>query len=166
MLKANTVRAAIARKGTPIATIALYTTALCLIAATQTQAQPANIQLNPGFTPNPLQAQGQGGGTVSVPEIVGAANSPTGPCAGFADQEPNHTLVLSEFFNALSLQVQSSEDTALAIQGPGGVWCNDDFEGSNPGVTGQWLAGTYKIWVSSYGKGRSPSYTLRISEDR
>jgi hypothetical protein len=106
------------------------------------------------------------GGAIAVKEIVGKTSTPTGPCTGFANSKPNHVLVLTTFFKSLSVLVDSPEDTALAIQGPGGVWCNDDYVGKNPGIAGQWLPGTYNIWVSSYAKDRQPSYILRITEER
>lgn len=132
------------------------------------QAQPAEntITISPGFSPNPLEFRKVGSGSVPVRDLVGKSDTPTGECTGFSDSAPDYTLVLTSFFNSLSLELRSSEDTAIAIKGPGGVWCNDDFKGKHPGVTGQWLAGTYRIWVSSYAKNRSPSYTLRLTEQR
>lgn len=125
-----------------------------------------NVTIGPGFSPNPMELRGLGGGSTPVTTVVGRSKTPTGECVGFTDKQPDHTLVLTGFFDALSLQVESAEDTALTIQGPGGVWCNDDYDGKNPGISGQWLAGTYKIWVSSVAKDRSPAYTLRITEGR
>jgi hypothetical protein len=124
------------------------------------------LSLTPGFLPNPIEVRGTAGGTVEAATLVNRPSTPTGECTGFADRKPNHTLTLKAFFNALSIQVRSVEDTAIVIQGPGGVWCNDDEEDKNPGVAGQWLPGTYKIWVTTYAKERSPAYTLRISERR
>lgn len=125
-----------------------------------------NITIGPRFSPNPLEVRGQAGGSASMKELVGLSETPTGPCAGFASANPNHILVLTSFFDSLSLQVQASEDTALAIKGPGGVWCNDDYQGHNPGVAGQWLPGTYRIWVSAHEKNRRSGYVLRIGEGR
>lgn len=125
-----------------------------------------NITIGPRFSPNPLEVRGQAGGTSPARDLVGLSETPTGPCAGFASTSPNHTLVLTSFFSSLSLQVQASEDTALAIKGPGGVWCNDDYQGHNPGVAGQWLPGTYRIWVTAHDRNRRPGYVLRIAERR
>ncbi len=142
-------------------------TILChLLAQAQSPSNLGNITIGPRFSPNPLQVRGNGGGNVAAKDIVGVSETPTGSCTGFANTKPNHTLVLTSFFNSLSLQVESAEDTALAIKGPGGVWCNDDYQGKNPGVSGQWLAGTYQIWVSSYERNRLPAYILRITEGR
>jgi hypothetical protein len=122
--------------------------------------------ISPRFSPNPLELRGTGGGNVSLQDIVGQADTATGPCTGYANAKPDHTLVVNAFFNSLSLRVQSSEDTSLAIKGPGGIWCNDDEQGKNPGISGQWLPGTYSIWIGSYNKNGSPKYTLRIQENR
>ncbi|MHC5833095.1 MAG: hypothetical protein ACYT04_98205, partial [Nostoc sp.] len=59
---------------------------------------------------------------------------------------------------------QSPEDTTIIIKGPGGTWCNDDFDGKNAGMIGEWLAGSYQIWVGSYEKGKYLPYTLQITE--
>lgn len=144
--------------------------AAVLLAIVPLQAQPTQnldvVTIGPRFSPNPLDVQGVAGGDMSLKEIVNLAKTPTGECVGYTQTKPNQTIELTDFFESLSLVVQSSEDTALAIQGPGGVWCNDDYQGKNPGVSGQWLAGTYKIWVSSYAKNRAPAYVLRITEKR
>lgn len=148
--------------------ISLLSAIVSVMAGIQAHAQPgqAGIKLSPGFSPNPIEVRGSGGGSASVQDVVGHGDSPTGQCTGYTNKQANQTIVLTEFFDSLSLEVESSEDTALTIQGPGGVWCNDDFNGNNPGVSGQWLAGTYKIWISSYAKDRNPAYVLRIRETR
>lgn len=147
-----------------IAAIALFTSI-----ATQSQvalSQPAKVTIAPQFSPNPLQVEGVGGGDVAAPAIAGTGDTQTGPCSGFVTTNPDHVLKLTKFFNALNLQVESNEDTALIIKGPGGVWCNDDFDGKNPGISGQWQAGDYSVWVSSYKKNHAPNYTLQVREDR
>jgi hypothetical protein len=52
----------------------------------------------------------------------------------------------------------------MIIKGPGGVWCNDDFDGKNPGIVGEWLLGTYQIWIGSYKEKEYLPYTLKITE--
>lgn len=139
-----------------IAVVAATLNVLAYIA----QSQPASVNLSPKFSP--IELQGSTGGSMPVSEITGRASTPTGSCTGFANSAPSHTLVLKGFTESLSMLVESAEDTAIAIRGPGGVWCNDDFVGKNPGVTGQWLAGKYEIWVSSYAKNRTAPYVLKI----
>lgn len=136
----------------------------CLV--TQVGVQAQNITVSPGFSPTPIRVQGVSGGSVSISQIAGRQETANGPCVGFAESKPDHNLVLSSPFNYLSIQVESREDTTLLVRGPGGVWCNDEFRGKNPGLAGQWLPGTYEIWVGSYGKDKQAPYTLRISEQR
>lgn len=134
-------------------------------------AQPANplatnITLSPKFSPDPLEIRGISGGSVEAKDVVGRSETQTGACNGFVDAEPDHTVVLNAFFSHLSLKIQSPQDTTLVIKGPGGIWCNDDHEGKNPGIAGEWLAGTYQIWIGSYDKTKYVPYILRITEAR
>jgi hypothetical protein len=143
---------------------------ILLLAIAPTQAQSPQsldvVTIGPRFSPNPLEVKSFAGGDMLVKDLVGRTKTPTGECVGYAKAKPNSTIELTDFFESLSIVVQSTEDTALIIQGPGGIWCNDDYQGKNPGVSGQWLPGTYKIWVSSYASNRSPAYALRITEKR
>ncbi|MEB3339161.1 MAG: hypothetical protein VKJ46_16950 [Leptolyngbyaceae bacterium] len=136
------------------------------------QAQPKkspnlleDIKINPQFS-NPILLRGLSGGTTPAQNVAGRAETTTGPCVGFVNDKPDHTLVLPEFFKYLSLQVQSPEDTTLVVRGPGGSWCNDDNQGKNPGLVGQWLAGSYQIWVGTYNKTKFHPYQLRITKGR
>jgi hypothetical protein len=129
-------------------------------------AQAQSLKLSPGFTPQPTTLSGTGGGSTPVSSVIGRTDSPTGDCTGFANTQPNHTIVLTAPFSWLALRVRSADDTALMIQGPGGIWCNDDLDGKNPGIVGEWLPGTYRIWITSYDRGQSPPYTLQLSEAR
>lgn len=123
-----------------------------------------NIKLDNSFSPDPTTIRGISGGAVAAGQIAGRAETPTGPCKGYVDQQPDHTIQLEHYFNYLSLQVESTEDTTLVIRGPGGVWCNDDYTGKNPGIAGQWLSGTYQIWVGSYAQNAYHPYVIRVTE--
>ena len=145
-----------------------------LLLAQPVDAKPLNsastpifesITLSPNFTPDPLTVRGLSGGSVLAETTTGEANTPTGSCIGFIDQQPDHTLVLRDFFNYLSLRVKSNADTILVIKGPGGSWCNENNEGSNPAITGQWLSGTYYIWVGSYQSDAYHPYTINITDN-
>lgn len=156
---------------TAISLTAGLATATVILLAALAQFQPAqsqpifeNVRLGSKFSPDPLTIRGISGGAVESKSVAGRAQTPTGPCVGFVDQPPDHTIELTSFFNYLSLQVQSPEDTTLVISGPGGSWCNDDFQGKNPGIAGQWLAGTYRIWVGSYDKNNYHPYIINISQ--
>ncbi len=156
------------RASAAIVTITIASQLLVTPSAQSQSAQPQpifdNITIRPKFSPDPLTIRGISGGPVSVRKIAGRAETATGPCVGFVDQQPDHTIVLTAFFNYLSLEVESPEDTTILIKGPGGSWCNDEFDGQNPGIAGQWLAGTYTIWVGSYDKDKYHPYTIRLSE--
>ncbi|MGL5082597.1 MAG: hypothetical protein ACRC8A_14010 [Microcoleaceae cyanobacterium] len=123
-----------------------------------------NVTLSPNFSPNPLTVRGLSGGPVTSEKTAGRAKTPTGPCIGYVDEKPDHTLVLTGFFQYLSLQVKSSADTVLVIRGPGGSWCNDDYTDMNPGIAGQWLSGTYEVWVGSYKSNDYHPYVIKITD--
>lgn len=142
-------------------------------ALAQTFEQPysrifENISLAPGFdqpgSREPVTLRGISGGQQAAPDVTGRISTPTGDCVGFIDSTPDHEMELQEFFNYLELQVQSPADTTLVIRGPGGTWCNDDYITMNPGIAGQWLSGTYEIWIGSYEADTYHPYVIRLSE--
>jgi hypothetical protein len=122
-----------------------------------------DVTLSPNFTPDPTTIRGISGGAIASRELAGRTETATGPCNGFVDEQSDHRMVLTDFFSYLSLQVESPEDTTLIVRGPGGIWCNDDFSGQNPGIAGQWLSGTYEIWVGSYSQDAYHPYVIRIT---
>lgn len=122
-----------------------------------------NVTLSPAFAPDPASVRGISGGPQSANEVAGRSDTITGPCNGFIDQQPDHRMVLTQFFNYLKLQIQSTDDTTLVIRGPGGIWCNDDYSGKNPGIAGQWLSGTYDIWVGSYNQEGYYPYVMEMT---
>lgn len=146
---------------------------VCVVINAITQAQPVqsqtmfeNVTLEPRFSPEPKIIRGISGGSVPSDKVATRKETPTGPCVGFVDEQPNHTLNLKAFFNYLSLQVESPQDTTIVISGPGGTWCNDDFQGKNPGIAGQWQPGLYKVWIGSYNKNDYHPYIIKMSEVR
>jgi hypothetical protein len=130
----------------------------------QTTPMFENVTLSPDSGPGSLTIRGLSGGPISSQNISGREETPTGPCMGFVDEKPDHKIVLTGFFKSLSLRVQSSEDTVLVVRGPGGSWCNDDYQDMNPGIAGQWLSGTYEIWVGSYEPDSYHPYVLEITK--
>jgi hypothetical protein len=115
-------------------------------------------QLNQGTT-----LYGISGGTTEAQAIAGIKTSETGDCIGFVDRVPDHRLTLTEATKFLKLQIKSSGDTVLIVKGPGGTWCSDDVRDRNPIIAGEWLRGTYSIWVGSYEPNASFPYLLEIS---
>ena len=148
--------------------ITLGIASLIHTAADAEEAPPifGDITIDRQFSPDPLTVRGMSGGSVPGRQIAGRTETPTGPCTGFVDQTPGHTLKLKSAFEYLKLLVESPQDTTMIVQGPGGTWCNDDFEGKNPGIVGEWLPGIYQIWVGSYEKDKYFPYTLQITEVR
>ncbi|MBD2213750.1 hypothetical protein H6G27_28355 [Nostoc linckia FACHB-104] len=123
-----------------------------------------DISIGKNFSPDPFTVRGMSGGSVAGNQVAKRTETATGPCTGFVDETPDHKLEITTKLDYLKLLVQSPEDTTLIVKGPGGTWCNDEFDGQNPGMVGEWLPGTYQIWVGSYVKGKYFPYTLQISE--
>ncbi len=123
-----------------------------------------DVTIGRKFSPDPWTVRGMSGGTLTGRQVAGRGETPTGPCTGFFDQKPDHTLELTSKFDYLKIKVESPEDTTLVISGPGGSWCNDDFDGKNPGIIGEWLPGTYNIWIGSYKKDQYLPYTLEVTK--
>ena len=123
-----------------------------------------DVTINKPFSSDPLTVRGMSGGSIPASQLVGKNETPTGSCSGFMDKVPDHTLELTSNFDYLKLQVQSPADTTIIIKGPGGIWCNDDLDGKNPGIVGEWLQGTYQVWVGSYTKGKYLPYSLTITQ--
>ena len=125
---------------------------------------PHALDLDPGFTPNPMVLRGTGGGDHPAADVVGVRNTPTGLCLGYIDRAPHERLTLEARFDNLELRVESRLDTTLIVSGPGGVWCNDDSDGHNPAISGEWLPGDYRIWIGSYRAEDEPSYRLYLED--
>ncbi|MBD6620111.1 hypothetical protein FNW02_31035 [Komarekiella sp. 'clone 1'] len=124
-----------------------------------------DVTIDRQFSPDPMTVRGMSGGLVSGNQVAGKDETATGPCNGFVDETPDHTLALTSKFDYLRLQIQSPEDTTMIVKGPGGTWCNDDFDGKNSGIIGEWLPGSYQIWVGSYNQGKYLPYTLQITTE-
>lgn len=122
-----------------------------------------NITIERGVTPNPLLVEGVSGGSLAALEVVRTEQTATGYCDGFVNRQPNHTLTLKKFFDFLKIEVDSSADTTILIKGPGGIWCNDDANNTNPVIEGQWKPGVYKIWIGSYEENAVNDYRIRIT---
>jgi hypothetical protein len=148
-----------------IIVVATVTSVIHVIADAQ-ESPPifGDITIDRKFSPDPLVVRGMSGGSIPGRQLAERSETPTGPCTGFVDETPGHTLNLKSAFNYLKLLVQSPQDTTIIVRGPGGTWCNDDFEGKNPGIVGEWLPGEYEIWVGSYEKDKYFPYTLQITE--
>jgi len=123
-----------------------------------------DIAIAPNFIPKLIELRGISGGAVETQTTSGRKSTETGDCIGFIDTVPDHKITLTKPFRSLKLQVKSSGDTILLVKGPGGIWCSDDVSDRNPEISGDWLQGTYEVWVGSYEKNASFPYLLQISE--
>jgi hypothetical protein len=127
------------------------------------QSAPKKITLVNQVDPDPLILKGMSGGKIRATDMVNTEGTTTGFCNGFVSNRPNHVLVLSNFFEFLKIEVASSTDTTIVVEGPGGVWCNDDFNDTNPALEGQWQPGRYKIWIGSYQADTNNIYQIKIT---
>lgn len=123
-----------------------------------------DIVIAPNFTPKAIELRGISGGGVETQKTSGRKITETGECIGFIDAEPDHKITLTKPFRYLKMQVKSSGDTILLLRGPGGSWCNDDVSNRNPEISGDWLEGTYEVWVGSYEQNASFPYLLEVTE--
>ncbi|MDJ0898774.1 MAG: hypothetical protein QNJ55_08175 [Xenococcus sp. MO_188.B8] len=163
MKRSNPRRKAIVKN---LSLLSAISTIVSFTAASSTLAQEIlrNITLDGQINPNPMMIDGMSGGSIQAIEVVHIKETTTGYCNGLVDQQPNHILTLNNFFEFLKIEVESSTDTTILVQGPGGVWCNDDYNNDDPALEGQWQQGKYKIWVGSYDETPN-SYRIRITGD-
>lgn len=118
--------------------------------------------LQSGFTPDPYTVDVVAGGSTDAGSLgLG------GDCVGFiAADQPDFRVQYEADSYPLSFLVESAADTTLVINGPGAEWyCNDDFNGMNPGVYLQRPpSGQYDIWIGHYGDTSTHDATLYITE--
>lgn len=117
------------------------------------------INLQAGFTPDPMTVQLTAGGGIEARTVDDS-------CRGNIATAPDYQITYTSGTYPLIISVLSEVDTTLVINGPDGQWyCNDDTNGLNPVVTFPAPApgGTYDIWVGTYGNQNAPA-TLYISE--
>ncbi|MGB3202620.1 MAG: hypothetical protein WBA99_17065 [Nodosilinea sp.] len=150
-------------------TIALVASlAMGTVVALPTLAQQANFESFTLSESTPTASvSGFTNGISALSNLAGRDRNGT-ICTGFADTNPDHTMVLQQDIAALTLQVNSGgNDTSLLVQGPDGtVRCGEDTDRRNPDAYIQdqnWSAGTYRIWVGSHNQGQRYSYSLSVS---
>jgi hypothetical protein len=124
-----------------------------------------DIAIAPSAEPKAIELRGISGGGVETQKKSGRKITETGDCIGFIDAEPDHKITLTKPFKFLKMQVKSSGDTILLVRGPGGSWCSDDVSDRNPEIGGDWLQGTYEVWVGSYEENTSFPYLLELTEE-
>lgn len=92
----------------------------------------------------------------------------TGPCMGYVQDTPNYVLHLDEPMR-VQVRVRAVADTTLVIidqktaaQKRPSAWCNDDADGSNPGVQTLLPAGDYAIYVGSWESDVTTHFSMTI----
>ncbi len=144
--------------------LSLASTLVSFIGFSFSSVSAQQVALKHHFTPNPVVLEGISGGKLKASEVVKTQETSTGYCDGYVNSQPNHILVLENFFKFLKIEVESQHDTTILIAGPGGVWCNDDSYTTNPLIEGEWQEGKYNIWIGSYQKNSTNSYQIKITE--
>jgi hypothetical protein len=122
-----------------------------------------DITIASSAAPQAIELRGISGGTVETQKKSGRKVTETGECIGFIDNEPDHRITLTKPLRFLQMRVKSSGDTILLVRGPGGSWCSDDVSDRNPEISGDWLEGTYEVWIGSYEENASFPYLLQVS---
>ena len=134
-----------------------------LIAATSlfaTTAMAGDITLSPGFTPDPHNMTITSGGTTQ-------ASTWQSNCAGWVADRSSADIKLNWTANGtLHISATSSADVTLVVNDANGNWhCNDDAQGTNPGLTiNNASSGLVEIWIGSYESGQYASTNVQISE--
>ena len=119
----------------------------------------ANLRFN--FNPDPFVVNVTAGGTIPAERIGGPG------CVGSIAQPPDVRLNYQAGGGLpLWIGARSQYDVTLVVNLPNGRWvCNDDFQGTNPGlVFGQPQSGQYDIWIGSYDRGRGIPTQVFFSE--
>lgn len=125
---------------------------------TGTRSNFGQVTIAPGFMPDPHVVSGSSGGSVSATGLGGG-------CLGFVAHTPDHFIqVGGAGFPSLRVMAHSSVDTTLVVYRPDGTYlCNDDSDGTNPMVEGNFPPGQYRVWIGSYAQGQNGSYRLGVS---
>ncbi|MBN1947790.1 MAG: hypothetical protein JW797_19140 [Bradymonadales bacterium] len=124
-----------------------------------------SLAIQTGFYPDPFAIAGLSGGTIEASYL---GNTPYGACLGYTEANPNHMMTLSTAMDYLRLEAASSGHLSLLILGPDGWRCRADTRpvgqgGVAPVIEGSWPAGTYRVWVGTYGKTTQYNYSLSFS---
>ena len=116
------------------------------------------MTLAPGFHPQSLTGVAGGPQNASTHTAVDGQS-----CPGWIAHTANHQINLVGPIE-LTIEVESSIDTTLALWGPDGWRCNDDIDGYNPAIRDTLGIGSYSIFVGAYNEGQSAPYSLLLGE--
>ena len=150
--------------------LAIALAALCLAAlgltsvrgnAQDWQAPPRSGQviLAAGFTPDPYTVSVEGGGDIQASARLGDE------CASHISAAPSFSLTYNAGTFPLSIEAQGSDNIALLIRAPDGVWHCETAAGSRPLTTfNPPQSGQYDVWLGHSRSGATVSARLSISE--
>ena len=120
-----------------------------------------DVELDPGFVPDPTEVAVYSGGSVDVSYIDG--------CTGWAATAPDLELDYGPGGDYLRIYFQAEDgigDATIIINGPDGEWyCNDDFEGFDPAI--EFIdpeSGVFDIWIGSFSEGDEIDGIIGITE--
>jgi hypothetical protein len=113
-----------------------------------------------------IMATGYTGGSYSLSSITNIDKNGT-PCVGYSDPKPDHSLILENDFDLLSVRVDSGgQDTTLVIKGPkdNDILCGFGQKQIRDALveSRHWQAGHYDIWVGSMQPNQKINYRLSI----
>ncbi len=144
--------------------------------ATEATETPEGTPAQPAVEATPSAGGDSNFGTLALAAggeaITGAGTSGgnidattlSGECAGNVSSTPDHLLNITSPVPAASIYAQAEQDITLVIQRPDGTyWCDDDSDGTNPALSGELVAGTYKVWIGSYNAEENASYRIGAS---
>jgi hypothetical protein len=123
-------------------------------------------RLDSGFLPDPFEVAVDAGGPLDADQGLGDTVVAEGYCSGYVTRAPSYELTYEAGGFPLYISAESDRDTTLVVNAPDGAWyCNDDFEGLDPGLEfAEPQSGVYDIYVGTFGSGGTDPATLRISE--
>jgi serine protease Do/protease YdgD len=119
------------------------------------------LNLSANFAPDPVVVNVTAGGTIAAERLGGRE------CVGSIADAPDVRLNYRAGGGLpLYLSAASRSDVTLVVNLPDGRWaCNDDFQGTNPGLIFRSpQSGQYDIWIGHYDRGSRVPAQLRVSE--
>ncbi|MBS7812190.1 peptidase S1 [Roseococcus pinisoli] len=118
------------------------------------------INLVTNFQPDPYTVNVTAGGNIPAERIGGPG------CVGSIADAPDVRLNYRAGQFPLYISAASRSDVTLVVNLPNGRWvCNDDFNGTDPGmILNNPMSGQYDIWIGHYNRGSGVPTQLRISE--
>jgi hypothetical protein len=134
---------------------------LLSVVALNARAQGGNVDLAPGFWPDPIGLRYYSGGNHE-------ASRYGGNCVGRIASVPDHIITVTEPLDYLRIYVESITDTTLIVEqrSTGEVVCNDDADDLNPALEWEFVpVDIYHVYVGNYHENDGLSeYTLYITE--